>query len=92
MSMSYNEIKALKAGDKFCEAGYMMSVWYEILEDINEKADDKYTQLSWKGKNVETGEVTDFLITKNLEHYGPKIYLYDPYFRAGKDLDEGMKL
>jgi len=84
MPLSFNEIKNLKKDTKFCECGYGMTVWYELMNNPVEEVNDELHQLKWQGKNAETGEVTDFLITKKYEHYGPKIYLYDAYVASPK--------
>lgn len=84
MSLSFNEIKTLKKNTKFCETGYGLTIWYEMLDDPIEETNGDLQQLKWKGKNTQTGEVTEFLTTKKFEHYGPKIYLYDAYARLPK--------
>lgn len=79
MSLSFDQIKTLKVGDSFYDCGYGKSINFIVTESpIIGNGVDGHATLSWKGINAE-GVIIDFLITQGLEHYGPKIYGFDPY-------------
>lgn len=79
MGLSYKEIKNIEKGTEFCESNYLLNVWYEMIDNPVEEFNGELKQLKWQGKNKESGEIQDFLITEGLEHYGPSIYFTEAY-------------
>jgi len=80
MSLSYNKLKEINAGDILydCEAG--INIEFKVLEVPMEEYNEslKSNQLSWKGITPE-GEEIKFLIIEKFSHYGPRIYTYKAY-------------
>ena len=36
---------------------------------------------TWQSRDVETGQVIDYLVTEGYAHYGPELYDYQAYIR-----------
>ncbi len=86
-SLGFDEIKALKVGDKFVETdphlpGVMLEV--EVTEvpvvKLEPIGDMERNQVRWKGKLVASvghglpiGSIIDYIATEGLMHYGPQI-------------------
>ena len=68
----YNSITAKKInkGDIFYEIEYGQKIKCEAITQPV-KTDDQW---KWKGKDLESGAVIDYLQTEGFEHYGPKLY------------------
>lgn len=66
-----------KVGDFFIEEAYGIELLCRVTEETSESimlfSDKEKKQWSWKAENVTTGEIFDFLITEDFEHYGPNI-------------------
>ena len=76
--LDYDELKQLKVGDIFAEEEYD---WQEILivstAPVESKTKSGLLQLNWVGQIRSSSEFVNFLVTKDLEHYGPNIRRYD---------------
>lgn len=88
MSLSYDEIKELKKGDKFWEGRHNMPFIvtitpYEIEAQIN---GEPKNQLLWWGFSEFDGDC-EFMVTEGLEHYGASIYRGQAYYNL-KDLQD----
>lgn len=78
----------IKNGTVFYESAYGVDIRFTATSDP--RKDEIYlahetcprTQWSWEAVNQETGEVTSFLVTEGLEHYGPKIYSKPAYYHS----------
>ena len=76
MSLNFEALTELEIGDHITECGYGQEDRYEIISLPTVKTTDcGMTQVSFQGENLETEEVINFLTTKNMEHYGPDLYL-----------------
>jgi hypothetical protein len=64
----------LKVGDVFYESAYGKNLQMKVTES------PIFENNQWKWKAADSkGTETDYLITKGLEHYGPKIYWQPAY-------------
>jgi len=79
-SFNYDRLKKLKICDIIyeCSGGY--NVKLEVVQIPYEQYNThlKANQLKWVCIN-ENNERQNFLVTKGLEHYGPKIYSFPVY-------------
>lgn len=66
---------SLNEGDIFHECGYGLNFEYVAANIV--KTDET---VRWQGLGRDN-KITDFLVTKGFEHYGPKIYSSPQYVR-----------
>jgi len=69
--VSYGNLKQLKIGDVVVECAYGKCIKSEVTTKVKEKYNKKLKahQLSWKGKNLDDGEIINYLYTENHSHY-----------------------
>lgn len=77
MRLSYNDMKSMKVGEVYYESSQYNNTKFILIEKPKEIVGEM-TQLVFKG-SVEGREDVNFLVTKGLEHYGPKIYKQPAY-------------
>lgn len=79
MSFSFEEIKKLQIGDEYYEcSGRGGNNSYTVEVAPIQKVENDLIQLEWTAKNS-SGDIKKFLITKGMEHYGPKLYEHPVY-------------
>lgn len=78
MSLSYKELNEIKIGDIFYECSQYCNIKFTVKTLPVEIQNGDLTQLQWIGKVEGEGDI-NYLITKGLEHYGPKIYKIPAY-------------
>lgn len=78
MSLTYEELKNMKIGEVYYESSQYANIKFTVKSKPIEKQNKDLTQLTWIG-SVKDQEDIDYLITKGLEHYGPKIYKFPAY-------------
>lgn len=73
----FDHTKLVK-GAKFYELYVGRLVSFTVTQDAYIDDTDRHTQVRWKGvQDQEGASPTTFLVTRGMEHYGPKIYLHD---------------
>lgn len=85
-SIGFKQVAAFKPGDIFYECEYGMNMEFCVLtapvprENGGTYQDGTpYRQLEWLAVNTQTGEMTEFLTTDLLMHYGPRMYTQPEY-------------
>lgn len=84
--MKQIHLKDIKKDQVFYEIGYGRKIKVVALDDAYEsktKMDGKYTQWKCAAKiygidGDEEGDIIDYLVTENHEHFGPKLYVEEP--------------
>lgn len=80
MSLSFEQVKALKKGQLIWECHQYGSIQVELLEDPYQQVSSSgYKQLLFKAKNVKSGREIDYLLTDKHMHYGPRLYHSNQY-------------
>ena len=76
--LDYDELKQLKIGDIFAEEEYdWQEIFVVVSPPVEVKTKSGMFQLSWVGQTRNSDGVVTFLVSKDLEHYGPNIRRYD---------------
>ena len=79
MPMSYDEIVNLKVGDDVWECQLDECRNYVVTVEPTVECDGEFTQVSFSAKPTDSDLDCMFLLTKGMEHYGPKLYRYMAY-------------
>lgn len=74
----YKELSEMKKGQVLYDEGRYNNLRITLIEDPIETSDNQYTQLRFKATTDE-GEEMSYMVTKGMEHYGPKLYTYPAY-------------
>lgn len=77
LRLGYEDMKNMKVGEVYYESNQYSNTKFTIIVKPTEIIGEM-TQLVFKG-SVKEREDVNFLVTKGLEHYGPKIYKQPAY-------------
>lgn len=75
---TYDVALSLHVGDTFYETVSYKMVKYTVTVEPHKNDDTFFEQVVWEGIDGD-GNIQEFLITKNMEHYGPKINIRQTY-------------
>lgn len=74
MAKSFNEVAAFEVGEQYMECSGYGDISFEVITKPKVMKSGKYTQVSFEAISLDSGEPIGYLLTKGLEHYGPRIY------------------
>ena len=77
LRLNYEDMKNMEVGEVYYESSQYSNIKFTLIEKPVEIIGEM-TQLIFKGSVIGREDI-NFLVTKGLEHYGPKIYKQPAY-------------
>jgi hypothetical protein len=69
-------VEEIKVGDIHYEYEYGMGIKCEVITLPTLNDDEQY---EWRSKNVNSGDIINYLVDPRHSHYGPNLYDYEAY-------------
>ena len=69
-------VENIKIGDIHYEFDYNCGIKCEVIT-LPTKDENGYW--SWKSKNLKSGDIINYGISEDMQHYGPNLYDYEAY-------------